>query len=104
EPSASPSPSPTPSPTPAPTPTPTPTPAPTPTPTPTPIKVGDYVCMNVGLAKEKIVDDGFSVGPVLPTDDDAWFVNAQAPKANTNQQPGTSITITTVETKPAACP
>jgi serine/threonine-protein kinase len=106
EPSASPSPSPTPSPTPVPTPPPTPVPtaAPTPTPTPAPIKVGDYVCMTVGEAKAKIVEDGFTVGPVLPTDNDAWFVNGQAPAAGSKEPPGTSITITTQETKPGTCP
>jgi serine/threonine-protein kinase len=106
EPSASPSPSPSPSPTPSPTPVPTPapTPVPTPVPTPAPITVGDYVCKLVGDAKAQIVADGFSVGPVLPTDNDAWFVNGQAPTAGTKAPPGSQITITTQETKPASCP
>jgi eukaryotic-like serine/threonine-protein kinase len=102
EPSASPSPTPTPAPTP--TPTPAPTAPPTPTPTPAPIKVGNYVCMTVGAAKSQIVADGFKVGPVLPQDNDAWFVNAQAPAAGSKQPPGTSITITTQDTLPAGCP
>jgi len=106
EPSASlpPSPSPTIAPTPTPTPTPPPTPPPTAVPTPTPIKVGDYVCMTVADAKAKIVADGFTVGPVLPTDDPAWFVNAQAPNSGTKAPPKSQITITTQETKPASCP
>jgi beta-lactam-binding protein with PASTA domain len=102
EPSASVPPSP--SPTIAPTPTPTPTPPPTPTPTPTPIKVGNYVCMTVADAKSKIVADGFTVGPVLPTNNDAWFVTGQAPDAGTSAPPKSKITITTQETKPVTCP
>jgi serine/threonine-protein kinase len=101
-PSAPPSPSPTPSPTPAPTPS--PTPAPTPTPTPAPIPVGNYVCLTVGDAKTAIVADGFKVGPVLPTDDNGWFVNGQAPAAGTSAPPGSQITITTQEAKPVSCP
>jgi serine/threonine-protein kinase len=104
EPSASPSPSPTPSPTPTPAPTPPPTAPPTAPPTPAPITVGNYVCMTVGAAKTQIVADGFKVGPVLPTDNDAWFVTAQAPAAGSKQPPGSSITITTQDTKPATCP
>lgn len=106
EPSASapPSPSPTPSPTPSSTPTPPPTPPPTAAPTPAPIAVGDYVCMTVGDAKTKIVADGFTVGPVLPTDNNAWFVNGQAPTAGSVAPPKSQITITTQEAKPASCP
>jgi eukaryotic-like serine/threonine-protein kinase len=99
-PSASPSPPPTPSPTPTPPPA---TPPPTAAPTPAPIPVGDYVCMTVGDAKAKIVADGFTVGPVLPTDNDAWFVNGQAPIAGSLAPPKSQITITTQETKPASC-
>jgi serine/threonine-protein kinase len=102
EPSASPSPSPTPSPTPTPTPPPTP-PPPTAPPTPAPIKVGDYRCLTVAAAKAKIVDDGFTVGPVLPTDNDAWFVSAQAPAAGSSAPPKSAITITTQETTPSGC-
>jgi beta-lactam-binding protein with PASTA domain len=107
QPSASPPPSPPPSPSPTPLPTPTPTPTPpppTPTPTPTPITVGDYVCRTVADAKSKIVTDGFMVGPVLPTDNDLWFVTGQAPNAGTKAPPKSPITITTQETKPASCP
>jgi eukaryotic-like serine/threonine-protein kinase len=104
EPSASPSPTPTPAPTPTPTAAPTPTPQPTPTPPPPPIAVGNYVCMTVGDAKSKIVSDGFKVGPVLPTDNDAWFVNGQSPASGTTAPPKSEITITTQETKPASCP
>ena len=100
-PSASPSPPPTPSPTPTPPPA---TPPPTAAPTPAPIAVGDYVCMTVGDAKAKIVADGFTVGPVLPTDNDAWFVTGQAPAAGSLAPPKSQITITTQETKPASCP
>jgi eukaryotic-like serine/threonine-protein kinase len=103
EPSASPSPSPTPSPTPTPTPTPPPTPAPTPRPTPAPITVDNYVCMTVSAAKAQIVADGFTVGPVLPTDNDAWFVNGQAPAAGSKHPPGSPITITTQDTTPPGC-
>jgi len=103
-PSLAPSPSPSPSPTPTPPPTPTPTPPPTPTPTPAPIAVGDYVCMTVADAKTRIVADGFTVGPVLPTDNDAWFVNAQSPTAGSKAAPKSPITITTQETKPGTCP
>ena len=101
EPSPSPSPSPTPSPTP--TPTPPPTPAPTLKPTPAPITVGNYICMTVGAAKAQIVADGFTVGPVLPTDNDAWFVNGQAPAAGSKHPPGSPITITTQDTTPTGC-
>jgi eukaryotic-like serine/threonine-protein kinase len=107
EPSASPPPSASPSPPPTPSPTPTPppaTPPPTAAPTPAPIPVGDYVCMTVGDAKAKIVADGFTVGPVLPTDNDAWFVNGQAPSAGSLAPPKSPITITTQETKPGSCP
>jgi beta-lactam-binding protein with PASTA domain len=107
EPSASPPPSASPSPPPTPSPTPTPppaTPPPTAAPTPAPIPVGDYVCMTVGDAKAKIVADGFTVGPVLPTDNDAWFVNGQAPSAGSLAPPKSQITITTQETKPGSCP
>jgi hypothetical protein len=58
----------------------------------------------VGAAKSQIVADGFKVGPVLPQDNDAWFVNAQAPAAGSKQLPGTSITITTQDTLPTTCP
>jgi hypothetical protein len=60
--------------------------------------------MTVGAAKGQIVADGFKVGPVLPTDNDAWFVTGQAPAAGSKQPPGSSITITTQETKPGSCP
>jgi serine/threonine-protein kinase len=103
-PSIAPSASPSPSPTPSPTPTPPPTPPPTAAPTPAPIPVGDYVCMTVGDAKTQIVADGFTVGPVLPTDNDAWFVNGQAPNSGTSAPPKSQITITTQETKPGTCP
>jgi beta-lactam-binding protein with PASTA domain len=104
EPSASASPSPSPTPTPTAPPTPPPTAPPTAPPTPAPITVGNYVCLTVGDAKTQIVADGFKVGPVLPQDNDAWFVNAQSPAAGSKQPPGTSITITTQDTKPATCP
>jgi len=103
-PQPTPSPSPTPAPTPPPTPVPTPVPTPAPTPPPAPLVVGNYVCMTVGDAKAKIVSDGFTVGPVLPTDNDAWFVNGQAPAAGTTAPPKSQITITTQETKPGSCP
>jgi eukaryotic-like serine/threonine-protein kinase len=103
-PSIAPSASPSPSPTPSPTPTPPPTPPPTAAPTPAPIPVGDYVCATVADAKTKIVADGFTVGPVLPTDNDAWFVNGQAPNSGTSAPPKSQITITTQETKPGTCP
>jgi len=99
-----PSPSPSATPPPTPRPTPAPTPPPTPVPTPAPITVGNYVCMTVGEAKTQIVADGFTVGPVLPTDNDAWFVNGQAPASGTKAPPKSQITITTQETKPASCP
>jgi len=83
---------------------PTPTPVPTPVPTPAPIVVGNYVCLTVGDAKTQIVADGFTVGPVLPTDNDAWFVNGQSPAAGAKAPPKSQITITTQETKPASCP
>jgi hypothetical protein len=60
--------------------------------------------MTVADAKTKIVADGVTVGPVLPTDDPAWFVNAQSPTAGTSAPPKSDITITTQETKPASCP
>jgi len=60
--------------------------------------------LTVGEAKSQIVADGFKVGPVLPTDNDAWFVNGQAPASGTSARPKSEITITTVETKPASCP
>jgi hypothetical protein len=59
--------------------------------------------MTVANAKSKIVADGFTVGPVLPTDNDAWFVNAQAPNSGTSAPPKSKITITTQETKPDTC-
>jgi eukaryotic-like serine/threonine-protein kinase len=98
-----PTPSPTPTPAPTPTPTPPPTPPPTPTPTPAPIPVGHYVCLTVGAAKQAIVNDGFTVGPVLPTDDNAWFVSAQAPAEGQTAPPGSAITITTQQATPAGC-
>jgi beta-lactam-binding protein with PASTA domain len=60
--------------------------------------------MTVADAKTAIVADGFTVGPVLPTDNDAWFVTGQAPNAGTKAPPKSQITITTQETKPASCP
>jgi hypothetical protein len=65
--------------------------------------VGDYRCLTVAAAKAKIVDDGFTVGPVLPTDNDAWFVSAQAPAAGSSAPPKSAITITTQETTPSGC-
>jgi eukaryotic-like serine/threonine-protein kinase len=103
EPSPSPSPSPTPTPTPAPTSTPPPTPPPTPVPTPAPITVGNYVCMTVADAKAKIVQDGFTVGPVLPQDNDAWFVSAQNPPAGSKAAPGSQILLTDQDTTPSGC-
>jgi beta-lactam-binding protein with PASTA domain len=60
--------------------------------------------MTVADAKTQIAADGFAVGPVLPTDNDAWFVSGQAPSAGTSAPPGSQITITTQEGKPATCP
>jgi hypothetical protein len=60
--------------------------------------------MTVADAKTQIVADGFTVGPVLPTDNDAWFVNGQAPAAGSTAPPKSEVTITTQETKPATCP
>jgi hypothetical protein len=60
--------------------------------------------MTVADAKTQIVADGFTVGPVLPTDNDVWFVNAQSPTAGSNAAPKSPITITTQDAKPASCP
>jgi hypothetical protein len=59
--------------------------------------------MTVGAAKAKIVADGFSVGPVLPQDNDTWFVSAQNPPAGTSAAPGSAILLTDQETLPAGC-
>jgi serine/threonine-protein kinase len=108
EPSASPSPSPSPTPTPTPPPTPPPTPeptaAPTPTPTPAPIKVGDYECLDVGTAKANIANDGFTAKVIPASAPDSWFVSGQDPNKDTSAPPGSTVTISAQETKPASCP
>jgi serine/threonine-protein kinase len=97
---------PTPSPTPTPTPTPPPTPPPTPTPTPPPtlLPVGDYVCMDVGSAKEQIASDGFNAVVIPNAAPDGWFVSGQTPEAGTKQPEGSPVTISAQETKPGSCP
>ena len=99
-------PEPTPSPTPTPTPTPPPTPPPTPTPTPPPtlLPVGDYVCMDVGSAKEQIASDGFNAVVIPTSAPDEWFVSGQTPDAGTTQPEGSAVTISAQETKPGSCP
>ena len=104
EPSPSPSPSPSPTPTPTPTPPPTPPPTPTPTPTPAPIPVGDYRCMTVADAKSQIASDGFSVKVLPAAAPDEWIVSGQSPDAETNEAPGSQVTISAQEVKPGDCP
>ncbi|MBI2762200.1 MAG: Stk1 family PASTA domain-containing Ser/Thr kinase [Chloroflexi bacterium] len=107
EPTPSPSPTIEPSPTPSPTPeiTPTAPPEASPTPTPAPIPVGDYICLTVGSAGAQVVADGFVVGATFPDPaDNAWFVSLQSPAAGSLHPPGTAISFTAVDTKPATCP
>jgi eukaryotic-like serine/threonine-protein kinase len=105
-PEPSPTPTPTPTPTSTPTPTPTPTPAPTPPPTapptPTPISVGNYVCMTAADAKTAVEGAGLTF--VDPNANPAWFVSAQTPTEGTKVPPGSSVSVSTVEAKPATCP
>jgi beta-lactam-binding protein with PASTA domain len=108
EPTPTPTPEPTPPPTPAPTPT--PTPKPTPTPTPAPVNVGDYRCVSVDEAWQKVDLDGFGQGTV--TSDPAgvdpvpgnWVVIDQAPNPGQKRLPGTPIDLVASETAPDPCP
>lgn len=104
--------------TPAPTPTPAPTvppvtpppatapppPPPTPTPTPTLLTVDDYRCILLAQAKSEIVNDGFTVGSISGTNDDAAMVVAQDPAPNAKRAPGTAIDLTAEEQPVATCP
>ncbi len=103
EPSPSPSPSPSPTPTPTPTPTPPPTPPPTPEPTPAPLPVNDYRCLTVVEASNAITADGFTPKVLPASAPEAWFVNGQSPDAGSAQAPGSTVTISAQEAKPADC-
>jgi len=89
---------PQPSPSPSPTPTPTPTAPPTAAPTPELLTVEDYTCLTVGEARDRIEEDRFTFGGVIPADaDDDWLVNGQAPDPGAERAEGFPVTVTAVE-------
>jgi hypothetical protein len=81
-----------------------PPPPPTPTPTPTLLTVDDYRCILLAQAKSEIVNDGFTVGSISGTNDDAAMVVAQDPAPNAKRAPGTAIDLTAEEQPVATCP
>jgi eukaryotic-like serine/threonine-protein kinase len=95
---------------PEPTPTPGPTPTPRPTPPPPPPtqnlrNVGDYRCQLLALAKADIADDGFQVGTINGSQDDASWVMWQDPQPGSKHAPATAIDLWTVDQPPpTTCP
>jgi eukaryotic-like serine/threonine-protein kinase len=95
---------------PEPTPTPGLTPTPQPTPPPPPPtqnlrNVGDYRCQLLALAKADIADDGFQVGTINGSQDDASWVMWQDPQPGSKHAPGTAIDLWTVDQPPpTTCP
>jgi hypothetical protein len=58
----------------------------------------------VGTAKAKIASDGFTAKVIPASAPDSWFVSGQDPNKDTSQPPGSTVTISAQETKPASCP
>lgn len=60
--------------------------------------------MTVGDAKTKIASDGFAASVLPGTAADTWFVTDQSPAGGSTAPPGSTVTISAAEAKPADCP
>jgi hypothetical protein len=61
--------------------------------------------MTVADAQTAIENDGFTFGGNITAGGaDTWFVNGQTPSAGTSAPPNSSVSVSSVETKPASCP
>ena len=92
EPSLSPSPSPEPSL--SPSPSPEPSPSPTSAPTPPLLTVGSYTCLTPPAAAARIVQDGFTLGGIVPANaPPTWLVASQDPVPGDARALGSPISL-----------